>query len=67
MRGRGLRRWPAILGRVVATALLVVTLTVTLSWTLPLLLGDPASLPLGLVVATCFLPAIVALGLFLAE
>ncbi len=67
MRGRALGQWRAVLGRVVVIALLVVTLTVALSSTLPLLLGDPVPLPLGLVVAACFLPAIVALGLLLAE
>ncbi len=67
MRGRALRRWSAILWLVVATTLLAVTLTVALGGTLHLLLGDPVPLPLGLVVAACFLPAIVALGLLLAE
>ena len=67
MRGQALRRWRAVLGRVVAIVLLVVTLTIVLSSTVPLLLGEPAPLPLGLVVAACFLPAIVALGLLLAE
>lgn len=67
MRGQALRRWRVVLGCVVATALLVVALTVALSWTLHLLLGSPTPFPLGLVVAACFLPAIVALGLLLAE
>ena len=67
MKGWTRRRWRAVLGRVVAIILLVVALAVALSATLPLLLGEPAPLPLGLVVAACFLPAIVALGLLLAE
>ncbi len=67
MRHRALRRWRAVLWIVVATALLVVTLTAALSWTLHLLLGSPAPIPLVLIVAACFLPAFVALGLLLAE
>ena len=67
MRGQALGGWRVVLGRVLATALLVVTLTVALSWTLHLLLGSPAPIPFGLIVAACFLPAIVALGLLLTE
>ncbi len=67
MRHRALRRWRTVLWIVVATALLVVALTVVLSWTLHLLLGTPAPLPFGIIVAACFLPAFVALGLLLAE
>ncbi len=67
MKDQPLQRWRVVLGRVLATALLVVALTAALSGTLHLLLGSPTPFPLGLVVAACFLPAIVALGLLLAE